>query len=248
MELVRSFQCGFLSRRDFVARASTALGSLAAANLLAAACVPVTPPPAPVVASPSVEETPADEEGAIVEYGSAEGQPLTGYLARPASDQPAPAVIVIQEWWGLNDHIKDVTRRFAREGFVALALPTPPRLLWYRFGPLEAYNRAGQHHQALELANQVLAAASMLEEALLQQEIAYEAMGQLAAARFLSGGPRRQSAHGSGASGSRAAGPMIRLTVAPRHDIIEASPRRKGEADGRDKLCAWSGSEGCHPL
>ncbi len=121
MELVRSFQCGFLSRRDFVARASTALGSLAAANLLAAACVPVTPPPPPVVASPTAETAPADEEGAIIEYGSAEGQPLTGYLARPASDQPAPAVVVIQEWWGLNEHIKDVTRRFAREGFVALA-------------------------------------------------------------------------------------------------------------------------------
>jgi carboxymethylenebutenolidase len=30
-------------------------------------------------------------------------------------------VVVIQEWWGLNEHIKDVTRRLANEGFVALA-------------------------------------------------------------------------------------------------------------------------------
>jgi carboxymethylenebutenolidase len=44
-----------------------------------------------------------------------------GYLARPDIADPAPAVVVIQEWWGLDEHIKDVTRRFATEGFVALA-------------------------------------------------------------------------------------------------------------------------------
>jgi carboxymethylenebutenolidase len=44
-----------------------------------------------------------------------------GYLARPAREEPSPAVIVIQEWWGLNDHIKDVADRFAAAGFVALA-------------------------------------------------------------------------------------------------------------------------------
>jgi carboxymethylenebutenolidase len=43
-----------------------------------------------------------------------------GYLALPPSGR-APGVIVIQEWWGLVDHIKDLTDRFAREGFVALA-------------------------------------------------------------------------------------------------------------------------------
>ncbi|MBW3659596.1 MAG: dienelactone hydrolase family protein, partial [Actinobacteria bacterium] len=43
-----------------------------------------------------------------------------GYLALPASGS-GPGVIVIQEWWGLTDHIKDVTDRLAGEGFVALA-------------------------------------------------------------------------------------------------------------------------------
>ena len=43
-----------------------------------------------------------------------------GYLALPASGR-GPAVIVIQEWWGLTDHIADVTDRLAAEGFVALA-------------------------------------------------------------------------------------------------------------------------------
>jgi carboxymethylenebutenolidase len=44
-----------------------------------------------------------------------------GYLALPEGEGPAPAVIVLQEWWGLDGHIKDVTDRFAAEGFVALA-------------------------------------------------------------------------------------------------------------------------------
>ena len=50
-----------------------------------------------------------------------EGVTLAGFLARPADSKPRPAVIVIHEWWGVNDHIKDVAQRFAREGYVALA-------------------------------------------------------------------------------------------------------------------------------
>ncbi|MFE7520751.1 dienelactone hydrolase family protein [Streptomyces halstedii] len=48
------------------------------------------------------------------------GTTAHGYLALPPSGQ-GPGVIVIQEWWGLTDHITDVTRRLAAEGFVALA-------------------------------------------------------------------------------------------------------------------------------
>ncbi len=43
-----------------------------------------------------------------------------GYLAVPESGS-GPGLVVIQEWWGLTEHIKDVTDRFAAEGFVALA-------------------------------------------------------------------------------------------------------------------------------
>ena len=48
------------------------------------------------------------------------GQKGEGWFAKPASGK-GPAVVVIQEWWGLVPHIKDVTDRFAKEGFVALA-------------------------------------------------------------------------------------------------------------------------------
>ena len=48
------------------------------------------------------------------------GSTAHGYLALPESGS-GPGLIVIQEWWGLVDHIADVTNRFAAEGFVALA-------------------------------------------------------------------------------------------------------------------------------
>ena len=51
----------------------------------------------------------------------ANGAAASGHLARPDDSAPHPGVIVIQEWWGMDDHIKDVANRFAREGFIALA-------------------------------------------------------------------------------------------------------------------------------
>jgi carboxymethylenebutenolidase len=47
--------------------------------------------------------------------------PIRTFVCRPAAVGTYPAVIVIQEWWGLNDHIKDVVTRFAREGYLAVA-------------------------------------------------------------------------------------------------------------------------------
>src|SRR6266540_197255 len=57
--------------------------------------------------------------GTMVKFPS-NGRQTDGYLATPASGR-GPGIVVIQEWWGLVDHIKDVADRFAGEGFVALA-------------------------------------------------------------------------------------------------------------------------------
>jgi carboxymethylenebutenolidase len=57
--------------------------------------------------------------GTTVEYPS-NGHTRQGYLATPPGGR-GPGLIVIQEWWGLNDQIKGTADRFAREGFVALA-------------------------------------------------------------------------------------------------------------------------------
>src|SRR5580692_654960 len=51
-----------------------------------------------------------------------ESKELTGFLARPERAKGAlPALVVIQEAWGVDAHIEDVTRRFAAAGYVALA-------------------------------------------------------------------------------------------------------------------------------
>ncbi len=66
-------------------------------------------------------QTPAGLETGIEHYHDRSGGELSGYLARPAGTEPLPTVVVVQEWWGLAEHIKDVTRRIARAGYVALA-------------------------------------------------------------------------------------------------------------------------------
>jgi len=128
MELVRERQVGTVSRRDFLVRASAFLGSAAAANTLLAACAPFvdqTPPP-PVIDSTQPPPEPGlstngELETGVVTYAGPDEESLMGYLAYTPGQQAQPVVIVIQEWWGLNEHIKDVARRFAEEGYVALA-------------------------------------------------------------------------------------------------------------------------------
>jgi carboxymethylenebutenolidase len=55
-----------------------------------------------------------------VSFKSRTGAPVDGALAVPAGSGKAPAVVVIQEWWGLNEQIKGIADRLAGEGFVAL--------------------------------------------------------------------------------------------------------------------------------
>jgi carboxymethylenebutenolidase len=50
-----------------------------------------------------------------------DGTPTNGYLARPEGGGNGAGVVVIHEWWGLNEHTKDIARRWAAEGFTALA-------------------------------------------------------------------------------------------------------------------------------
>jgi carboxymethylenebutenolidase len=57
--------------------------------------------------------------GRMIDFAS-NGATTPGYLAAPDSGTGA-GVVLIQEWWGLVEHIRDVADRFAREGFVTLA-------------------------------------------------------------------------------------------------------------------------------
>jgi carboxymethylenebutenolidase len=58
--------------------------------------------------------------GKTVEFKRPDGGKLSGYLAEPAQAAGAPGLVVIQEWWGLNDQIRGVADRFAQAGFRAL--------------------------------------------------------------------------------------------------------------------------------
>lgn len=58
-----------------------------------------------------------------VTYATVGGRPVTGYLARPEGEDGAmPGIIVIHEWWGLNDNIRAMTRELAAQGYRALAV------------------------------------------------------------------------------------------------------------------------------
>ncbi len=111
-----------------------------AAVLLVAACSNSTPPPAS--AAPAAQPKPAEQAQEAktaspavvaapkaplleqeVAYGEAQKRNLVGFLAMPGdAAEPLPGIIVIHEWWGLNDNIKAMTRKLASEGYVALAV------------------------------------------------------------------------------------------------------------------------------
>ena len=58
--------------------------------------------------------------GKMTSFKRPDGQSVNGYLAEPAQGSKAPGVVVIQEWWGLNDQIKGVADKLAKAGYRAL--------------------------------------------------------------------------------------------------------------------------------
>ena len=58
--------------------------------------------------------------GNAINYKRPDGQEVAGYLAEPLQGAKAPAIVVIQEWWGLNDQIRGVADKLAEEGYRAL--------------------------------------------------------------------------------------------------------------------------------
>ncbi|MGF6485834.1 dienelactone hydrolase family protein [Paraburkholderia sp. JPY419] len=58
--------------------------------------------------------------GSMITFNRPDGKQLQGYLAKPEKTAGAPAIVVIQEWWGLNDQIRGVADRLAKAGYFAL--------------------------------------------------------------------------------------------------------------------------------
>ncbi|MGV8150323.1 MAG: dienelactone hydrolase family protein [Candidatus Woesearchaeota archaeon] len=55
--------------------------------------------------------------GSVKYYGDVEG-----YFARPTDQGSYPGVIIIHEWWGLNDNIKDTAEKLAKQGYIVIAI------------------------------------------------------------------------------------------------------------------------------
>jgi carboxymethylenebutenolidase len=143
-EFYDDYREGEISRRTFIRRVAFLTGSMAAtiAAMSAVGCKPIelpaatepmptnTPaaearptsvPPTDPQSPLSVPEDDPDVSASDVTFPSGSDE-IMGYLARPVADGVYPAIMVCHENRGLNPHIRDVARRFAKNGYVAIAL------------------------------------------------------------------------------------------------------------------------------
>ncbi|MDX1437769.1 MAG: dienelactone hydrolase family protein, partial [Anaerolineales bacterium] len=138
-EFAEEYEEGRLSRREALQVITSVTGSVVLANSFLAAC---TPPPteatpegtdsaAAASATPTTEEAPRASPTVEPDDPGIEAGPVSfpvgddevmAYLARPSGSGPFPVVLVSHENRGLTEHIRDVTRRLADAGYVALAV------------------------------------------------------------------------------------------------------------------------------
>jgi carboxymethylenebutenolidase len=114
-ELIRKYQDGKITRREFMFKALALTGSLAASQALIGpladshACAAEVDPNDPMLLCHDVEY-------------SGRATPVYGYLARPTAIRKFPAIVIIHANQGLNDYARDIARRLAKEGYVSLAV------------------------------------------------------------------------------------------------------------------------------
>jgi len=106
---------GAISRREFMQRSAVLTGGLAAVTGLVGSLA------APAVYANEVDPNDPALTSSNVKFNSTDGTSVAGYLTRPKDNVPRPAIVVIHENQGLTDHIRDVARRLAKAGYVALA-------------------------------------------------------------------------------------------------------------------------------
>ena len=79
-----------------------------------------------------------------VEFKAKSGAPASGELSLPEGADKAPGLVLVQEWWGVNDHIRSLADRFAAEGFMVVAVDL------YHGTVTKDFNEAGALMQALD--------------------------------------------------------------------------------------------------
>lgn len=121
-DLFNGYRRGEVTRRDFLKKLTLYSGSVAAAAALLSFANEHDAPSAESYSIPGAGGK-KDKSGVVTEfitYPGASGE-MKAFLARPAKKKKYPAVIVVHEIFGLNQHIRDVVQRFAREGFLTIA-------------------------------------------------------------------------------------------------------------------------------
>jgi carboxymethylenebutenolidase len=112
--IVDEYAAEKLDRRGFLTRVIALTGTYAAAHLL----LEQTGLARTVISE--VESKKANVDSSTVEYKNGDAK-LSGYLSKPQKKGKYPAILVIHENRGLNEHTRDIARRFAAAGYVALA-------------------------------------------------------------------------------------------------------------------------------
>jgi carboxymethylenebutenolidase len=133
-EFVDDYVDGLLSRRDMMRRVLHIVGGVAAtATILTqlgvqpASAQEGTPAPRPTPTGPRSTESVAEDDPTItaadITFAGLDGAELLAYQAMPASgDGPFPVVLICHANRGLTEHFRDITRRWAKQGYVATTI------------------------------------------------------------------------------------------------------------------------------
>ncbi len=128
----------------------------------------------PVSSGAAETEPAAAVTGEQVSYATIGGKPVTGYLARPeGAATPSGGIVVIHEWWGLNDNVRAMAERLAGEGYAALAVDL------YEGESAETRGRARE--LATATLDRIPAIQSNLQQAIayLEQEVGTGRIGSI---------------------------------------------------------------------
>lgn len=112
--LVQSYRAGTITRREFMRRAMFWTGSAAVAASLLDSLSPAA------VHANQVDPNDPALISADVKYPATDGASINAYVTRPKGDGRRPAVIVVSDNSALDDHNRDIGRRLAKAGYVAI--------------------------------------------------------------------------------------------------------------------------------
>jgi carboxymethylenebutenolidase len=113
--MLQEYRDGKIGRREFIHKTIAITGSLASAAMLVDLLGPQT------AHANQVDPNDPALISSDIKYSSTDGVTIGAYLTRPKGEGRLPAVVVLHENRGLVDHIRDVARRLAKAGYVALA-------------------------------------------------------------------------------------------------------------------------------